>query len=434
MSKPASTPDRHVIVELRVEDFKRIKTARVRPDGEAVVIGGRNKQGKTSLLDAIQAAMAGGKSAPQQPIRVGAKSSKVVVDLGDIVVTRRFTSKGSHLVVKGADGAALKSPQAVLDRLAGKLSFDPLTFMRAKPSEQANTLRDVAGLDLADLDARIKAAFDERTEVNREVHRLANQAQSLGPVETAPSKPVSLARIMGEMDERRAWNAETEGFARQLADVDRALDALAARASRWISSLQELEAQAKALEVEIEKGNAQYESTAAERDELAAKAGRGYKDTADLDGQIRNAEATNAAVRANDERELVADQLRSAKSSSEACTDEIEDLRAERVQRIADADYPVDGLAVDEDGVLFRGVPLSQASGAEQIRVSAAIGLALNPDLRVLLIRDGSLLDEDSLAQLEAMAADADAQLWIERVGNGDEVSVVIEDGEVVEC
>ena len=59
------------------------------------------------------------------------------------------------------------------------------------------------------------------------------------------------------------------------------------------------------------------------------------------------------------------------------------------------------------------------------------MGLALNPKLKVLLIRDGSLLDEANLKMLCEMAQAADAQLWIERVGDGQEVSVVIEDGKV---
>ena len=62
-----------------------------------------------------------------------------------------------------------------------------------------------------------------------------------------------------------------------------------------------------------------------------------------------------------------------------------------------------------------------------------AVGLAVNPKLRVLLIRDGSLLDEDNFATIAAMAEEADAQVWIERVGEGAECSVIISDGMVKE-
>jgi hypothetical protein len=59
------------------------------------------------------------------------------------------------------------------------------------------------------------------------------------------------------------------------------------------------------------------------------------------------------------------------------------------------------------------------------------MGLALNPTLRVLLVRDAALLDQKSIKEITEPAGTADAQLWIERVGSGPEVTVMIEDGEV---
>jgi hypothetical protein len=76
-------------------------------------------------------------------------------------------------------------------------------------------------------------------------------------------------------------------------------------------------------------------------------------------------------------------------------------------------------------------VPLVQASAAQKLRVSVALGLAMNPRLKVLLVRDASLLDATSLALVAQMAADADAQVWLERVGDGDPTAVVIADGQV---
>ncbi len=60
-----------------------------------------------------------------------------------------------------------------------------------------------------------------------------------------------------------------------------------------------------------------------------------------------------------------------------------------------------------------------------------ALGLAMNPKLKVLLIKDGSLLDEDNLAMISKMAEKAGGQIWIERVGLGKEMTVILEDGEV---
>lgn len=79
----------------------------------------------------------------------------------------------------------------------------------------------------------------------------------------------------------------------------------------------------------------------------------------------------------------------------------------------------------------FNGVPFVQASAAERLKVSVAMAMALNPELRVICIRDASLLDDDSKRALMALAEEHDYQIWYEVVGDGGEVGVVIEDGEV---
>jgi alpha-D-ribose 1-methylphosphonate 5-triphosphate synthase subunit PhnL len=125
--------------------------------------------------------------------------------------------------------------------------------------------------------------------------------------------------------------------------------------------------------------------------------------------------------------------LKAATKEANDLTEKLEAIEKQKAELLAKAPFPVPGLAFDDSGVLYQGIPFAQASGAEQLRVSVAMGIAMNPTLKVLLIRDGSLLDETNLEMIAQMAAEADAQVWLERVGKGDEVSVVIEDGEVSE-
>ena len=106
---------------------------------------------------------------------------------------------------------------------------------------------------------------------------------------------------------------------------------------------------------------------------------------------------------------------------------------AEKRAAVAAAKFPVEGLGFGDGIVMLNGVPFDQASAAETLKVSVAIGMAANPKLRVILIRDGSLLDEDSRAQISAMAKESDYQLWIEVAGRGEATGFVIEDGQVVE-
>ena len=109
---------------------------------------------------------------------------------------------------------------------------------------------------------------------------------------------------------------------------------------------------------------------------------------------------------------------------------EITAIDQAKAETLADANLPVKGLAFTENSVTFDGLPLEQASQAQQLRISVAIASALNPKLRAMLVRDGSLLDAESLALLKAEATTADLQLWLEQVGKDGE-GIVIEDGMV---
>ena len=148
--------------------------------------------------------------------------------------------------------------------------------------------------------------------------------------------------------------------------------------------------------------------------------------------QIGNAESTNAKVRANAAHVAAKARAKALADEYAAKTAAIDAIDAERTKRIADAKMPIDGLSFSEDGaVTFRGVPMSQASQAEAIRVSMAIGLAMSPELKIVLIRDGSLLDADSRTLVADIAAANGAQVWMEIVGK-EAGAVEIEDGALV--
>ena len=134
------------IIEFRAERFKRLSAVEITPEGNTVIISGRNGQGKSSVLDAIWLALGGGNatkdSATTVPIKEGEKDAVVRLDLGAMVVTRKWTTSGSTLTVEGADGRKYSSPQTLLDTLVGTISFDPLSFAKMPPMEQRSQLID----------------------------------------------------------------------------------------------------------------------------------------------------------------------------------------------------------------------------------------------------------------------------------------------------
>ena len=84
-----------------------------------------------------------------------------------------------------------------------------------------------------------------------------------------------------------------------------------------------------------------------------------------------------------------------------------------------------------EFGLPHRPELFDQASQAERLKTALAIAMKLSPNVRDVWVRDGSLLDDDSLDALEIAAAFAGCQIWLERVGEKDEGAIIIRDGRV---
>ncbi len=412
------------IVSLEVENVKRIKAVQITPTGELVVIGGRNAQGKSSCLDAIEMALAGKSAIPEEPIRRGSESARVVVTLDDgLVVERTFRGDNSYLVVKRGDGTKAGTPQALLDSLCSRIAFDPLAFMRAKPTEQANQLRGLVGLDFRAQDIARKNAYDHRTDVNRQVKQAEAAAQAMPTVEGAPADEISVADLMAELKRRQATNADVDKAHVSLDEHNRKLAGFQKQLTDAEFELASLKVRIENLTGTIAKGTA---FIAAETTRVNALP---RANTAEIEQRIAGSETINANVRVNRRRAEILSDAAKIKATADELTRQIEAIDAAKSHAMATATWPVPGLGFSDTGVTFQGLPLEQASSAEQLRVSVAIGLAFNPKLKILLIRDGSLLDADSLAIVAKLASDAGGQVWLEVVGNREDCAVVIEDG-----
>lgn len=426
------------ITQLRIENFKRIGLVEIEPHTSTVVVAGRNAQGKSSALDAIACALGGTKLAPQRPIKDGADAAKIVVTTDDgMVVTRAWTASGSTLKIANAEGFSVPRPQEWLDKRIGSLAFDPLAFMRDKPADQAQKLRDMAGVDTRAIDAEHAKTFDERTGVNRDGKALAARFDAM-PVHIG-AEAIDVSAVFTEIEAARALDATREDYSRQAIrfDASSAAATTAANAQAKAVEAQEriiAEATARIATLRLDVARFTKDAETARLDAAAVRAKAeavNVPDVAPLRAKIASAEESNRKVRDNADRARVGAELAASREKTAALAVKLRELEASKAALLASAKMPVDGLSFGADGVTFNGIPLSQASSAEQLRVSTAMGLAANPDMRVILIREGALLDDDGLRIVSEMAEAADAQVWIEVVGAGPAGSIVIEDGSV---
>jgi energy-coupling factor transporter ATP-binding protein EcfA2 len=404
------------IIKLEATNFKRLKAVEITPTGDLVVISGRNGQGKTSVLDAITAALGGTSTkALPRPIREGETSAEIVLETDDLTITRRFTPSGSTLTVVGTDGLKIPKGQAKLDALLGRLSLDPLAFTQLDDKAQLKTLLDLVELpfDPAQLDAERAAIYDERTDANREVKRLQAQLAAYPTFDVDQDyEEVSVTALLAEYraaeDARRKYDADRQAAQDARAEVDR-------------------------LQQALNEAMTRYEAAAAVmRDYQAKPVGEIVPDLEAIQAKIDNAETINATARQYTAYLAVISEHAEAAAHANQMTAEIEAIDEQKRDGLASAKFPGGlPLGFDETGVLLNGIPFKQASGAEQLRASLAMAIALNPALRVIRIADGSLLDSEGLALVGDMAAANDCQVWIEVVSDGDGDGIMIEDGTV---
>lgn len=424
------------IVKFEAENVLRLKAVSIEPTGNVVEITGENGAGKSSTLNAIWMALGGKAVDPSEPIRAGEEKGSITLDLGELIVTRTFRrdSEGGpykhSLNVTNRDGMKAQKPTEYLAAICGKLSFDPLAFTRMDAAKQMAELRRfVPAVDFDAIDRANQEDYEERTAVNRRAKDLRAQAAGIIIPDGASPERVDISDANRALTEAHEQNAGTERRRNNRAAVAQNIANDRAAADQCVSDIAELQERIKALETKRDQHLANAEREQARLD--AAGPLPDLVDTASIIAKIENAQHINALVDKIERKADLEKRAADAEAEAEALTKAIDGRKKKIAEAVAAAKMPIDGLTFGDGEVLLNDVPLSQASQAEQIRISVAIAAAMNPKLRIAHIRDGSLLDRNSWKALAEFADANDLQVWVETVESDRPGAVVIEDGRV---
>lgn len=458
------------IIQLTAENVKKLKVVDITPRGPMVRVTSRkNGQGKTSVLDSIWWLLTNAKNVQAVPIRKGAEEARIRGVLGgesaEYIVERKFLASGTTTVtVRDARGSAPGTPdkklpkwgdsREILDGLIGDLSFDPLAFAREKPKEQYEHLRSIAKLDV-DLDAlkvQNDADFKRRTDLNRDAKIARAQVAAFVIPADTPAQRIDESDILNRIqasgehnasiETRRARREQTQRDANdKKAEGVRLRERSAQTRQQTADRVADLQRQIECLKKDGEEAAQQYDQQAS----AALKAAADLEEKIDsapalpapiivteLRAELEAAKTVNADVSKREQRDAIAAAAADLEAQAKELTDRMEAREKTKVEAIKAAKMPVEGLGFGDGFVTYHGLPFDQASDGECLRVSAEIAMNENPKLRVIRIRDGSLLDDDNLAILAQMATERDYQIWIEQVDKSGTVGIVMEDGEIV--
>ncbi|HOV84864.1 MAG TPA: AAA family ATPase [Syntrophobacteraceae bacterium] len=442
------------IIQLTAENVKRLRAVQITPNGNLVPITGKNAQGKSSVLDCICYALGGERAIPEQPIRSGTAKAEIKLDLGDLIVTRTFTHKGSYLKVQSKEGFEWKSPQKMLDQLFGKFSFDPWGFIQISEAKQKEVLlsmvtiplsveklQQISGITLqqngndpiATLNGAYKTLYDQRAEHNRSCKRIEAAIASIEiPKGMEETEAMSVSGLFEERRQLEEANRENAGKRAALQDLHQHKDDLEERKAGLEAQKEELIRRLQELDQTIEETAAAIMDTETLIETAEAElASINDHDFSEVDARISKADEINRIAGEVKRRKTLEAELAEEQHGANECTDRLESITAYKAELMAQTNFPVQGLDFCKGTISYNGVPLRQASAAEQLRVSMAIAMALNPKLKVIRIEHGSLLDRDSWKIIEEMAREQDYQVWVEKVADAPGDGIYIYDGRI---
>lgn len=417
MKDKANTPQEPVkILCFSAGNFKALKAFYCEPKPEGLtVIGGGNGAGKSSCLDALAFAVGGARYRPSNPKREGAiGDTSLHVDLSNGITVER---KGKNLSLTVTDREGARHGQELLDAFISNIAIDLPKFYNASPKDKAHMILETLGIEekLAELARREKEKYDTRTVVGREADRKQKAAEDMPWHEDAPEEPVSVADLIKQQQEilsRNGIRAEhkrnLESYKAKVADIDSRVKALLGEKDELLDKINDVQCAVS--------NDGEEESTA------------------ELEAQIANFEETNRKVTANAERTRRLEEADALSDQCDALTKEIEVIRAERLALLKDADFPLEGLSVnDSSELVYNGQPWDCMSGSQQLIVSCAIASRVNPSCRFVLMDKLEQLDLDTLKEFDDWLKTQDLQCIATRVSTGGECSLIIEDGEVKE-
>lgn len=408
------------INKLEIENVKRIKAVKITPSENGLtIIGGRNVQGKTSVLDAIAWALGGDSYRPSKATREGsAVPPNLRVTMSNGLVVER---KGKNSSLKVTDPTGQKAGQQLLNTFVEGLALDLPKFMEASNKEKAQTLLRIIGVgdQLAELEHQEKELYSERTYVGRTADQKKKFAEEQPYYPDAPRDLISASDLIRQQQEILARNGENQKKRERAAEIQAKRDRLVEEINR--------------INTELEKTRAQLMETQDEL-EIAKKSAENLQDesTAELEESIANIEETNRKVRANMDKDKAEEDARHYSRQYDELTKKIEDVRSKKAALLDGAKLPLPGLSIEDRELTYQGQKWDNMSGSERLKVATAIIRQLKPECGFVLIDKLEQMDLETLNEFGAWLESEGLQAIATRVSTGDECSVIIEDGYAV--
>lgn len=412
-------------------------------------VRGANGLGKTSVLEAVKAALKGGHDATL--LRNGATEGEVVLvlDSGQEIIKRVQPGKSDTQIIQDGKKATTRPAEAI-KALTDALSVNPVDFLRATKKDRAQVLlesmpieldaerlTEISGMQIDPnlqahalhiIDRVRKEVFDQRTGTNGAIKQkkaTINQLEATLPPGGVTIPPGSDELIAQLQEIGQAEAAEMDRISTKL-------NGMTAEANDRIEAIRQ-DAQTK---IDAIKQDAQQQIDAVRADlaETERKAnGKRSKEAATF-SEKRNAVQSQLANIEQAQQE--AGRLKSLQDTIEKMSEELAELEEDagkQTKALGDIDQmkldmlgnlPIAGVYV-EDGEIYRdGVPFDRLNTAQQVQIAVEVAKLRAGELGIICVDGLEVLDESTFGAFREAAIESGLQMFVTRVGNDDELTI----------
>lgn len=185
------------INKLEIENVKRVKAVKIEPTSSGLtIVGGKNNQGKTSVLDAIAWGLGGNKYRPSKAEREGSVIPPYLhIVLSNGLIVER---KGKNSELKVLDPNGEKAGQQLLNSFVEELAIDLPKFMNSTSKEKANILLRIIGVGdkLFDLERKEQEVYNQRLTIGQISDQKSKFAKEQVYFPDAPKEPISASELI----------------------------------------------------------------------------------------------------------------------------------------------------------------------------------------------------------------------------------------------
>ena len=459
------------IKQIMLKNFANVNQIEINLSDSVTYLIGENGSGKTTVgLNAIWFILEGLSLKGKKVLHgdrfrfIGKQGKSAIgklvlhdeVEKIDITIQRKLLKNKTELKIVASDKRHL--PPDFIDDIFNIFSINPMGFAKLDPREQAKAL----GVDTSENDRLKKIAYDERTELGRDVKRLKGAMEEFREVKAV--EKVDIQKLLKKKDLIEKANSKlTEKAVEQrneevlkIVEFNKQQNEKQIVITSITKDIEIKEQNIKTLRENIERLKLQlandidfHKILIKKRDQMPVPDEQkttdiplvkpDLEDTSALNTQIENAEATNQQAALYQQSIDASDKYKAAKENYDNKTAELQTIEDNRIEYLKSCNLPFANITIDDTGgVLINDRPFSETyfSKGEILRMGIKLAAAANPKLKYVFVPDSQSIDKKNREKLFVELVEAGFQVVAEYVDTEkqkDYGSILLKESKVVE-